>query len=452
MSDARHLTIVGGGFSGTLLAINLLRHEGPRATLIERDPGRLGRGVAYSARQPTHLLNVRAANMSALPDHPDHFVRWLERNGLGDAASFASRAVYGRYLNDLLAEAGARFPGRLTILEGEAVGLEERPDGVAIRLADQTELGADLAVLAPGNLPPHVPAEIARAGLDWDRFVADPWGSDPAEGLTGIDTVLLLGTGLTAVDAALALEASGFEGRIVALSRRGLLPRVHAVVGASAKLTERPPSRTVALLRSVRERARQQDWRLAIDELRPHTRGIWRAASMKERRRFLRHLRPWWDVHRHRLAPDVAARVDALREAGRLEVLAGKLVEVEPRGEGVSIRWRPRGEHAVQEMTVRRIVNCTGPAGDFARSGDPLLASLAEAGLIRPDPLHLGIDVDARQRAIDVDGRHHARLRVIGPMTRGGDWEMTAVPDLRRQAWDLARLLANAHWVGGEGL
>lgn len=452
MSDTRHIAIVGGGFSGTLLAINLLRHDGPRATLIERDPGRLARGVAYSARESVHLLNVRAANMSALPDDADHFVRWLERNKLGTAANFVSRAVYGRYLGELLTEAGARFPGKLTVREGETVGLSETAEGVLLRLDDGQEIAADVAVLAPGNLPPHVPAEIARARLDPDRFAADPWTSDPAKGLDDADTVLLLGTGLTAVDAALSLDASGFGGRIVALSRRGLLPRVHATVGAPEELPERPASTAVELLRFVRQRVRQQDWRLAIDELRPHTSGIWRAASQAERRRFLRHLRPWWDVHRHRLAPEVAARIETLRAAGRFEVVAGKLVEVAAQGEDVAICWRPRGDDRIRDMIVRRIVNCTGPAADLERSGDPLLASLAKARLIRPDALHLGIDVDGRQQAIGADGTARPSIRVIGPMTRSGDWEMTAVPDLRRQAWDLARLLAYAHWVGGEGL
>ncbi|MBC7987329.1 MAG: FAD-dependent oxidoreductase, partial [Sphingomonadaceae bacterium] len=172
-----------------------------------------------------------------------------------------------------------------------------------------------------------------------------------------------------------------------------------------------------------------------------------------ERTRFVRHLRPFWDVHRHRLAPDVAAAIDALRDSGRLDVIAGKILEATPDGDGhIALAWRPRGEERIARTTIRRIVNCTGPQGDVTRSREPIVAKLLARGLIRPDPMRLGIEVDARLRAVGGDGRPHPRLYAIGPMTRGAFWEIVAVPDLREQTWRLARALSNAHWVGGEGL
>ena len=200
MSDP-HVMIVGGGASGTLLAVNLLRQEGPRVTLVERRPGQLARGVAYSAADDSHLLNVRAANMSAFPDDRDHFVRWLGREGLGDATSFVGRTVYGAYLRHLLGEAKAAAGERLTLIADEVVALSQGDGGVTARFADGREDGFDRAVLALGNLPPHPPAGIDLAALPDVVYRDDPWAGDIADGLGADDAVLLLGSGLTAVDA-----------------------------------------------------------------------------------------------------------------------------------------------------------------------------------------------------------------------------------------------------------
>jgi uncharacterized NAD(P)/FAD-binding protein YdhS len=226
-----------------------------------------------------------------------------------------------------------------------------------------------------------------------------------------------------------------------------LLPRAHAT-SSPGVLGERPPAAVVPLLRAIRERASLIGWRSAVDELRPHTQELWRRAPPVERARFLRHLRPWWDVHRHRLAPEVAERIAALCASGRLDVRAGTPVGSEPD----AIVWRPRGAAATERVSVTRVVNCTGPAGDAARSPDPLLRQLLGDGLARADAFNLGLDVDADSRLIASDGRAQSRLYALGPVTRGAHWEITAVPDIRAQVWQVARRLSNAHWVGGEGL
>lgn len=449
-----HVVIVGGGFSGTLLAINLMRHDGPRATLIERRPRQLARGVAYSAAHPSHLLNVRAGNMSALPDDPGHFVRWLEARGEGDRTSFVPRTLYGTYLSEMLADTVAGAGGRLTHRVGEVCALDlSGDDGVALTMADRARIDADSVVLALGNLPPHTPPGIDPDRLSGEVYAADPWASDIVDGLVDTDTMVLVGTGLTAIDAALLLDARGFAGRILAISRRGLSPRRHVDGTPPVRgVSDKPQGALSQLVAHVRARARADGWRTAVDELRPVTQMLWSATSQADRARFLRHLRPYWDIHRHRLAPGVADRIDALVADGRLTFAAGKLVSVEPVGAGVDLAWRPRGGDAVTVTHARRIVNCTGPQGDLLRSNEPLIQHLLEAGLIRPDPQRLGVDVDSQSRAIRRDGSPENRLHCIGPMTRGGLWEVVAVPDIRQQSWDLARRLSNAQWVGGEGL
>jgi uncharacterized NAD(P)/FAD-binding protein YdhS len=452
VAGIEHVAIVGAGFSGTLQAINLLRHDGPRATLIERG-NKAGEGLAYGAAHPSHVLNVRAGNMSAFPDDPGHFARWLEGRGVANAASsFASRVTYGEYLREMLDAAIASSGGRLTVSYGEVVDAVEQGEGVALAFADGGVLEADAAVLAVGNLPPHDPPGLDPDVLPGDLYKGDPWASDVADGLTADDTVLVVGTGLTMVDVALMLEARGFAGRIIALSRRGLLPRRHEPAADWARIEERPATTASALVRMVRVRAQTMGWRNAVDELRPFTQPMWANASEAERARFLRHLRPWWDVHRHRLAPEVADRLAAMQSRGQLDVIAGKTLAFVPGERGVDVSWRPRGERAAQTMTVRRIVNCTGPLGDLARTTDPLLAALRGRGAICPDAAHLGIDVNGVGQVIGSAGQPSDRLYAIGPMTRGSFWEIVAVPDIRRQTWDVARRLSNAQWVGGEGL
>ena len=450
MLKTDHVAIIGGGFSGVLLAVNLLRHGNVRVTLIERQPERLGRGLAYGAAHADHILNVRAANMSALPDQPAHFTDWLKMNGLGQEGSFATRRDYGAYLCAMLDAVRESVGARLTIVQDEAIDLTVAEQHAAVALRSGGTVAADIAVIAPGNLPPHdLPA---FQGLGRPFYVNDPWAADICEGLSDRDTVLLLGSGLTAVDCALSLDSGGFAGTIIALSRRGQAPHAHAPVPPHATCRERPTGSVSILVRAVRDRAVAIGWRNAVDELRPFTSDIWRAASDAERRRFLRHLRPYWDVHRHRIAPQVAERLDRMCAAGRWLVQGAKVATATPDSDGLSVGLRRRGQAAAEIVRVARVVNCTGPLGDLRRASDPLLRRLADRGDFRADPLVIGIDVDRQCRAIASDGHPQQRLYVVGPMTRGAHWEIVAVPDIRRQVWALARQITAAHWVEAEGL
>lgn len=429
MGEAARSTvvIVGGGYSGGSLAV-ALADRGADVTLVERDPALMGRGVAYGTAAAHHLLNVRASGMSAVADRPADFADWLAARGQGDGHRFAPRALYGDYLAGRLAAAA------VTRVAGEAVDLAEDGPGVIVRLADGRALRAARAVLATGNLPPLPPPGVTVPLLD-------PWRDDPAAGLGEDATILLVGTGLTAVDVALSLDAAHFRGRILMLSRRGLVPHAHAEPAPRPD----PPAASAtgaALLARTRARARELGWREAVDSLRPVTQAMWDAAGTGERARFLRHLRPWWDIHRHRIAPEIARRLAALTAAGRLRIAAGRILSTTPEGDRVVLRWRPRGSGTATATPVDRIVNCTGPQTDVARSADPLLRALVAAGTIRPGPLRLGMEVAADCALVDASGRPSTRLFAIGPVTRERYWEVVAVPDIRVQVERLAARLA----------
>jgi uncharacterized NAD(P)/FAD-binding protein YdhS len=439
------VAIVGAGFSGSMLALHLLKAGPPdlRITLVERTPG-FGRGLAFGTHNPRHLLNVRVGNMSAFPDDPQHLERWLSthaRDEAADPAAFISRGTYGRYLASLLQNAVRKADGarRLILAHDEAVDLQRRQDGLRLTLAMGNTLDLDVVVLAIGNSPPGPPAGVALESLPSGVYVPDPWAKAALHGLDKAAPVLLIGTGLTMVDIAVTLEACGHEGPVLAVSRRGLTPRTHSgfatIPKATAAIGELALSR---LLRQVRRRAAAVGWREAIDEVRPATQAIWRRADLAQRRRFLRHLRPWWDVHRHRMAPAVADRIAAMRRDGRLAIAAGRILRAEPDEPGASVIWRPRGSADEEIVRVGRIINCTGYGGDPARAGNPLIRSLIESGEARADPLALGLDVDENCQVVDANGRVDARLRAIGPITRGSLWEIWAVPDIRNQVAGLA--------------
>jgi len=450
---ATRVAIVGAGFSGTMLALNLLEQADVEVLLIERDRHRMGAGVAYSSSETSHLLNVRAGNMSAFPDRPDHFCEWLAARGLGCDAAFVTRATYGLYLRETLAGALERHGRRLKLIDDEVLDIEERDGQVTLGLVNGGLIEADRAVLAIGNLPPHDPPAIAGARLPAHRYIGDPWATPFEQGLENDATVLVIGTGLTAIDVILRLVANGFSGPIVALSRRGLRPHRHVDGLPRPKpVLAKPAPELSDLVRWARLGSATQDWRLVVDSIRPITQMMWASADAAKRARFLRHLRPFWDVHRHRLAPEVAGRIDALVTSGQLSFRAGKIRRVEVESDALSVEWRPRGETATVVTRAARMINCTGPQGDLLRSSDPLVKHMLKAGRIRPDALRLGLDIDRDGHVLDAGGRASEHILAIGPMTRGDLWEVVAVPDIRIQVSALARRLVNAHWTAGEGL
>ncbi|SNT09076.1 Uncharacterized NAD(P)/FAD-binding protein YdhS [Sphingopyxis indica] len=453
LRTANRVAIVGAGFSGTMLALNLLEQPDVEVLLIERDRGRMGTGVAYSSLESTHLLNVRAANMSAFADRPEHFCNWLSARGLGCDDAFVTRATYGRYLRETLADALGENGARLKLVNDEVLAIDEGDGRVSLSLVNGGPIEADRAVLAIGNLPPHDPPALADERLPANLYVRDPWATAFEEGLPEDASVLVVGTGLTAIDVILRLDARGHKGLITAMSRRGLRPHRH-LEGLSwpKPVLARPAPDLSALVRWARTEAAQRDWRLVIDSLRPVTQMMWASADREKRARFLRHLRPYWDVHRHRLAPAVAARIDALIASGRLRFRAGKILNARAGTDTLILDWRARGQSNIATLEVARAINCTGPQGDLIRSADPLVGRMLMAGRIRPDQLRLGLDIDREGHVIGAGGLVSKRLLAIGPMTRGDLWEVVAVPDIRVQVSALARRLVNAHWTAGEGL
>lgn len=440
--DSRPIVlVVGGGFSGLLTALHLLFDpDGPQVRLVERR-GVFGRGLAYATDDPGHLLNVRVANMSAFPDQPDHFVRWLaRRNGESGAGAFVTRKVYGEYLQSLLRAAVAGFfgVGRLLLEADEVVDLAPAEGRWRAETAMGRVVWADAVVLATGASPSPPPGGASAELLASDRYVGDPWRAQGLDVELG-RRILLLGTGLTMVDVALMLGLA--ERRLVAISRRGLTPRAHEGAPPAAGRIELRGS-PAEVLHELRRRSRRDGWREVIDQLRGSSADIWRSWSLAQRRQFLRHARPWWDVHRHRMAPPVAARIEQMTRCGELVVRAGAIVRLELDGDEVRAELRPRGGRGLQTLRFDAVVNCMGLGSDIERTDQPLMRALSRRSLVRADPCFLGLDVDPSLRPRSSRGAETPGLFAVGPITRGGQWETTSVPDIRTQARDVAAAVA----------
>jgi uncharacterized NAD(P)/FAD-binding protein YdhS len=455
------IAIIGAGASGTLLAVHLLRQPSLPAdiTLIER-AAEFGRGAAYASPNPDHTLNVMAHMMGGEAEADvEGFADWLARQaGLTSSASirntYAARFQYGTYLGHLLAAAERDVPGRLTRIRGEVV--EAVPHGdrrYALRLANGARVDADIVVLCLGNLDPMPFLPQGEA-----RCIDDPWRPGALESIGPADRLLVIGTGLTMVDTVLDLLARGYGGAITAISRHGVLPLEDAMPVPYADFFS--PDIAAKGIRAVMRALRREvaiaaakgiGWHSVVEAFRVHTSAIWLRLDDANRRRFIRHLRSLWFAYRHRLPPQHMRRLDALRKEGRLEILAGRIVEMSPNADGVRVSVRRRGGQTIETKPVDWVINCTGPEGDYSRSRLPLVRSLIGQGLVRPDAYRLGIDVDADFTALRADGSRAEGLVTLGPPTRGRFWEVTAVPHLRRQVEAFVARLVASRGTSGAG-
>lgn len=447
-----HITVIGAGFCGSALVRALAQGADAqvRITLVGVAET-FGSGIAYGAARPEHLLNVRAKDLGIDAQAPAAFADTLH---LGESGrlEFLPRLAYGDYLRSELDTAVSAAQASIVRLSQEAVAVERARRGFRVFLANGDAFQTDQVVLAVGALQPQALAGIGPRLSVHPRYIGWPWQGDALSRLSPDDDVLIVGTGLTMVDVALSLHARGHRGRLLAISRRGLAPQAHLRQPGAA--LELPPrlQRAIkdadlrALLRGVRQLSVVvDDWRRVVDALRPHLQPLWQRLELSQRARFLRHLRPYWEVARHRVAPGAADQLAQLQDSGQLQVAAARLLRARWVPDGVEAVIRPRGGADAQTRRFDAVVRATGLDTDIDRTSDPLIAGMREAGLLRADPLGLGVDTDAQLRVRDGAGQVVPGLYCVGPLLRGRYWEITAVPELRVATRALAeRLLQGA--------
>jgi uncharacterized NAD(P)/FAD-binding protein YdhS/quercetin dioxygenase-like cupin family protein len=438
--DGRNIVIVGGGFSGIAAAVHVLRRatRDVRVTVVERGPW-LGRGIAYGVESDVFRLNVPASKMSLDPDVRDDFVRWAASEDAPHA--FLPRARYGAYVVERLADAIRASAGKLRVVRGEVAQI----DATSVGLTDGTRLAAETVIVATGLAP-----RLVSSGLPADPRIIDAWDEAALSTVPREGRILILGSGLTALDVIAFLNGHGFRGAVSVVSRRGLLPARHAPHGSPvAPLADDVVAAAPSTLRELIRwgRARVVDavrsgapWQHALDAIRPHVATLWRGLSPADRVRFVEAVRPYWDVLRHRAPEDMHALVESWQHEGRLERIAGSVVACEPATDQLRVTLRVAGG-STRVVGCHAIVRCLGPALARREGDTPLLRSLIESGQAAPDPAGLGIVTDAHGRIVGGDGTPSSRLFALGALRRASSWETTAVPDIAVHAAELARMI-----------
>ncbi|UVK96906.1 FAD/NAD(P)-binding protein [Pseudomonas sp. B21-048] len=458
------ILIIGGGLSGTMLAAQLLRLPGKRVVLVIEPRAELGRGEAYSAVELGHTLNGNAARMSVDPDNADDLTQWLaeyiaaggwpesDQQEVPISELFPPRGLFGVYVQQRLDEAqvmGARYGSTVEHVRAEVVEVQTDIDSVRLTLNDGQCLQGAYTVLATGMFPAARTPQTEPSGLNAAAF--DPWDVTAMRQLDPQSTVLIIGSGLTMVDAVVSLEQAGHRGQIEVFSRHGLLPHVRRQPPAWADfLAEDHSIRTPRqLLRELRRHCRDAiaqgiDWQAPLDTVRAHIGRLWSQATDMQRRQFVRHVRPWWESHHHRSPPLSAELVARLHGEGRLRIHAASFKGLEPSLNGeVSIRIRRRGEAETCVVQGAALINSSGIEYDWRRVARPLPQQLLACGLVRPGPLALGIAAADDGAVLSADGQVASRLFAMGPPLRGMWWESTAVTDVASQAKFLAARLVD---------
>ncbi|MFT3931009.1 MAG: FAD/NAD(P)-binding protein [Spongiibacteraceae bacterium] len=443
------IAVIGAGFSGTITAVHLLKAElSVPLRILLIDSNEPGRGLAYGTDDPRHVLNVPAAGMSAFDDAPEDFVQYLQRRyGTAAPTEFVARSIYGDYLQKTLNAAIAE-KSEMTVFENirsTAVDIVEIDQRYEIVLSNGNSVVADKIVLALGNTAPAAPTlRDSSFFANSRRYIGNPWQPDLLDAIDEKWPILLIGTGLTAVDIVLKLLAKPFLGKIYAVSRHGLQPIAHRGLSGKLPVIDLPSLNdsgrfTIThITRVLRRRSKEaialgRDWRDIIAALRPTLPKLWRQLSHTERQRLLRHIAAYWDVHRHRLAPSVAATFQDALVSKRLKLLAGRITALTDTGNAVDVAIRERGSDKLLALTVGTVINCTGPTTRVSSIDSPLLQSLITKGLIKVDECGLGISVADNYSTTSAENYAHS-LFYIGPWLKAEYWEATAVPELRGHA------------------
>lgn len=453
--DRPTVVIVGGGFSGAVLAWHLHRAAPDRHNIIIVEPrDEIGRGLAYDSHDPAHRINVPALKMNLDVDEEGHFEQWLIASGYParDPASqipgalFPTRAAFGDYVNAHIEELGRAVRHVRT----KARAIVPQSAGYRVACDDGSEIDADIVVLAVCHTPPQVPFSLA-ALQHRPRFIANPWQPEALRGIAPDHRVLIVGTGLTMADIVASLDRQGHRGNINAVSRRGLRsqPLATQQMEPFGDFIENPEHTTLALLRRVRRAiadASKQglSWHPVLDQVRLQGTAIWRALPLHERAKLIHHLRPFWDTYRFRIAPQVDDVIRRRIVNGTLAIRAASVRASATQGDDLAVDLRPRRSRDWTRETFDAVVIATGPAHGTVFRTNPLLAQIGAAGLARPDPLGLGIDVDLRGHAIGRDGHAAEALFVAGPLARGTFGELMGAPDLAHYARQIADTIAHA--------
>lgn len=446
------VAIIGGGFTGATTAWNLARGGHDLRVLVFEPRPRLGAGLAYDTDEPVHRINVPATRMSIDPERPDDFANWLAETGYAatdpeamapDGSLFPRRQAFGTYVGARLAPflangAVEHIQARVTALTKADGGWELVSDDGATHLADRV-------IIATTHPAPTAPRLLAAMLEGHPRFIPDATVPNALAPIRSSDSVLVVGNGLTSADVIASLLSRGHRGQITSISRRGLRSRGHAATPQEpfGDFTTRPIRSARLLTRRIREAIRQADifgasWHGVLDAARGQGRSIWANLPVAERLRLVRHLRPFWDVHRFRIAPQVEAALVDATERGQLETMAASIAAISYNAGKIRAALKRAHSAGTTIRDFDAVIVTTGPAHNAVFDSQDYLTGLADAGLALADPVRLGLWCDEHSRVLDREGWPTQGLYVAGPLARGTFGELMGLPQVSEHAGDVA--------------
>ncbi len=455
MNDVPTIAIIGGGFCGTVTLIQLAKQSTiPLNIILVNKNNPPPKGVAFGSYNPSHVLNVPAAKMSALTDDPDNFINWIKskqeyaefvNDELND--KFLPRIIYGHYLQELFHKTIDDYNETVNVkvVDDEAIDIIPDGDGMKIMLKKNDSFKADKVVLALGNFLPDDPKIDDKDFYKSGNYFQNPWQKEAIENLDDIDNILIIGTGLTMVDNVLSLLEKGFKGKIYAVSTKGFFPLSHKKRKPYTDILDElhPPYEISQLYHLFRKHIKYVllhgiTGEAVVDAVRPKTQEIWLSFSLQDKKRFMTHIRHLWGVARHRLPKEIFDQMQELISNGKLKIIGGRLKSIRESNNNINVILKERKTQRDMEFTVNRVINCTGPKTDIQKIEEPLIINLLRRGLIAPDDMKLGINALPDGTVMYKDHSVSSMLFTIGSMLKGILWESTAVPELRVQANNLA--------------
>jgi uncharacterized NAD(P)/FAD-binding protein YdhS len=450
----RKVAIIGGGLSGSMMAMALANmQDGPEIILIEKNPQMLGRGVAYHHDFTHQPLNVVASAMSLYPDKPMHFYEWLLENHFRYnhlipevyPKLFAPRKIFGDYLVENLETVHSKASGRFQIRIDEVVSISEVNGLFQLILDSGVTVEANDVVLALGNFPPADLFPDDHALNTSMRYFSNPWTDKIYSNIAGDENILLLGTGLTAVDVVLGLKVRGFRGKVSMISRRGKLPVAHNLASGPVTL-EYPghchPRDAYFWFKKILKANKQFPFSAIVDGLRPHTQRFWTEWTIEEKKYFLRRLRPFWEITRHRIPPASRLILENLMNSDQLRIGKGEIFNADVTPGGIKVLFSINGEK--NEDVFHKIINCTGPESNYRKVKFPIIRNLIEQKKVVSDILGLGINCTPAGEILNAENSIVPGLWCIGPMRKAALWETTALREIREQVKLLTGHIATA--------
>ena len=440
------IVIIGGGFSGTLTAIQLLKKSKDVKVILINSSLPLAKGIAYSTNLPEHLLNVPAGKMSPFSDQPEHFVNWLnEQNYAGEnlTESFLPRLIYGKYLVEILKS--FKSLEQLEQIEEKAVDIQKVSDSYIVRLKSGESVVANQIVLALGNFLPANPPIKRITFFESKNYFQNPWAPEYLNNIDLKKDILLIGTGLTMVDCVLSLKKAGFAGKILVASPRGYTPAPHGKTDVYPDFYLELKGLSLAemfhLIRKHLKIAESKNisWRGVVDSLRPHVQEIWVNFSKKEKQQFISHVRHIWGIARHRLPMTTYKELFDLKASGKLEIIGGRIIDMQDNEGNVSAIVQLRKSTEQKTLIVSRVINCTGPQTNYKDLKDELVINLLAKEMIVADELKMGIQTTLKGNVLQQNNQPSSDIYAIGSLLRGVLWETTAVPEIRVQAESIAQ-------------